>query len=80
MTVDAVAPALSCSTRVAGNDVVVSWNDIGAADHQLRRNDRWAASVAAGATSWTDPGAAGAGNGYQVRHRLDGVVTTVACA
>ena len=78
VTVD--AEVLMCAATVQGNDVILVWNDIGASSYQARTNGSWTATLDAGATTWTDPGAAGDGNNYQVRFRQDGTTQTIDCA
>jgi hypothetical protein len=79
-TATVAAPVLVCTTEVQGDDVLVGWNDLGAAGYQARRDGGWAATVDAGETSWSDVGGAAGNHTYQVRYRLDGVTTTVDCA
>ena len=73
-------PVLTCTVTVEGDDILVTWNDVGAASYQARRNDSWAATLDQGTITWTDVGAAAAGNSYEVRYRLDGVLNTISCA
>jgi hypothetical protein len=77
-TVD--AEVLVCTLTVQGNNVLLSWNDVGASSYQARTNGSWTATLPDGTTSWTDAGAAGDGNTYQIRFRQDGANTTVNCA
>ena len=71
---------LVCTVTVQGGDVLVSWNDVGARNYQARVNGGWAATLGAGATSWTDAGGAGENNTYAVRYRLNGQQNTITCA
>lgn len=72
------AEVLVCTVTVQGDDVLVSWNDVGASTYQARSNGGWAATLDAGTTSWTD--ADGAGKTHQIRYRANGERITVDCA
>ena len=69
-------PGPSCSTEVAGSDVVVSWTD-GLPKVNMRRNGVWYATVPAGQTSVTVPN--GAGDVFSIRIRVAGQRQDLAC-
>lgn len=76
-TVTVAGLTLTCQATVEGDDVLLTWNDVGAGSYQARRNGSWAATLDAGATTWTDVG--GAGNDHAIRFRQDGTNVTVLC-
>jgi len=72
------AKVLACTVQVAGDGIVLEWNDVGATSYQARVNGSWAATISAGTTTWIDADG-DAGNTHHIRYRLDGFQTTVAC-
>ena len=76
-TVTVAQLELTCQAFVQGDDVVLTWNDVGASSYQARRNGSWAATIDADTFTWTDPG--GIGNDYGIRYRRDGQTINVAC-
>ncbi|MEZ5279773.1 MAG: hypothetical protein R2770_04820 [Acidimicrobiales bacterium] len=69
----------ACVIAVVGDDVVMSWQDVGAQSYQARTDGSWAATLGAGVTSWTDTGANGQGKVYELRYRLNGITSTIPC-
>ena len=81
VTVDAApGPVLTCNVTITGNNVLLTWNDLGANSYQVRTNGSWTASLPAGTVIWEGIVAAGGNNNYQIRFRLNGEQTTVDCA
>lgn len=78
VTID--AEVLVCTIATQNNNVVLSWNDIGAPSYQVRTNNSWTETLNAGTTQWSDAGAANDGNSYQIRFRQDGSALTINCA
>jgi len=71
---------LVCTVTVQGDDVLLSWNDVGARSYQARVNGSWAATLGGGETSWTDADGAAGNNTYAIRYRLNGERNTITCA
>jgi len=67
---------LACTANRFGGDVNLSWNDVGAKSYQVRLNNKWVSSLAAGTTSYSEPDN---GGDYAIRFRLNGVRLTVPC-
>ncbi len=75
--VTVAAAQLACTITRAGGTVSLQWNDVGAQSYQVRRDNRWVATVDAGTTSYSAPDEGGS---YGIRFRSNGTATTVACA
>ena len=71
------APALGeCVVSPSGNGVLLDWDNFGASNYNLRRNDRWAATVTG--TSATVSGSTN--DTWVVRYRVAGTVIDVSCS
>ncbi len=70
------AAQLVCTINRAGGNANLTWNDVGARAYQVRLDDRWVTTLAAGTTSYSEQD-----NGieYAIRFRVDGVRLTVPC-
>lgn len=67
--------ANGCTASVNGNIVTLDWDDAGASKYQIRRDDRWRATVT-NALTYSEPFAGGS---YVLRYRSGGSTINVPC-
>ncbi len=64
----------AATCQLAGN--VLTWSNANVSQYQVRTNDRWVATVPGGQTSYTLANTAGT---HEIRYRVGGAVTDIAC-